>query len=87
MVSEQTAVITPAVTLVSGSSRLPISCHLPAIWNPLAQLMGTLKVWARLPTLPYAMLWEASVVVDLVNEPERHDPVAAEKLWQWPAAQ
>jgi hypothetical protein len=37
-------------------------------------LTHTLVDWARVPIMPYAPLWEASVVVSLIQEQQSFEP-------------
>jgi len=44
----------------------------PGVMRTLVdRLINACKRLARAPVLPYAALWEASVMVDLLGEPER----------------
>lgn len=66
MIAEQTAVNTRTQNLVVHA---PISCQgVAAIGTGLVRLARTLAAWASVPTLPYAALWEASLVANVVND-------------------
>jgi hypothetical protein len=81
MISEQSALNTRTRQLSVGTSRYPFSRQRVAgIGASFAQLTRGLTTWARVPALPYAALWEASLMVSLLTEHEsqKPDPFATE---------
>jgi len=85
MISEHTAPHTPTATLTFGTWHSGITRHLASIWTSLTGLTSDVEAWASVPALPYAVLWEASVVVGLVDGRELHasDAVASDRTWTW----
>ena len=74
MIAEQPALHSPKQTVVTGAWRAPIDRpHLTGIRAVACQFTRSLTDWARGPVLPYAALWEASVVVSLLNQRESFD--------------
>jgi len=74
MIAEQTALHSPQQTVVTGAWRAPIDRpHLTGIRAVACQFTRSLTAWARIPVLPYAALWEASLVVTLLNQRESFD--------------
>jgi hypothetical protein len=68
MIAERTALHSPKQTAVTGAWRAPIDlAHLTGIRAVAYHFTRSLTAWARVPVLPYAALWEASVVVSLLN--------------------
>jgi hypothetical protein len=75
MISDQTALNTSTRTFVTGTQRPVFArAHLTAIGTSLAGFTRSLQAWARVPALPYASLWEASVVVDLLSDQKLYEP-------------
>jgi hypothetical protein len=75
MISEQIALNIPTRTLVTGTPRAAfVHAQLTAVRRSVASLTGALRAWARVPALPYAAMWEASVVVDLVTDQKFYEP-------------
>jgi hypothetical protein len=67
MISEHTVLRTPIV--VTHTWRAPNARRAMAVLETVAHsLTHTLVDWARLPIMPYAPLWEASVVVSFIRE-------------------
>jgi hypothetical protein len=82
MISQQTALNTPTRTFATGTPRPVFArAHFTAIGTSLARLTHALQAWASAPALPYAALWEASVVVDLLGDQNLYepDPLATER--------
>jgi hypothetical protein len=74
MISEQTALNTPRVSSMTAVWHAPFGRQLAALGMSLARLTRDVQAWAHVPALPHAALWEASVVVDLVNGQKFHEP-------------
>ena len=71
MITEQLALHSPRQTVVTGAWRAPIDRpQLTGIRAVAWHFTRSLTDWARVPVLPYAALWEASVVVSLLNQRE-----------------
>jgi hypothetical protein len=77
MISEQTALQTPTASLVADiwrrPGRHPVRQYLAPIGRSLVSLSRGLQALTRVPALPYAAIWEASVVVDMVSGQGSHD--------------
>jgi hypothetical protein len=81
MISEHTALNTPDQKPFVGTWCSPFSRQRVAgIGACFVRLTRTITAWNRVPALPYAALWEASIMVSLLTERESHtpDPFAAE---------
>ena len=73
MIAEQTALHSPKQTVVTGTWRAPFDRpHLTGIRVVAREFTRSMTV-ARVPVLPFAALWEASVVVSLLNQRESFD--------------
>jgi len=71
MIAEQTTLHSPKQKVVTGTWRAPIDRpQLTGIRAVACQFTRSLTEWARVPVLPYAALWEASVIVRLLNQRE-----------------
>ena len=71
MIAEQTALRSGERAVMTGDRRAPIDRpHLTGIRAVAWQFTRWLTAWARVPVLPYAVLWEGSVVVSLLNQRE-----------------
>jgi len=72
MVAKQTALNSPKQSVVTGAAwHAPIAGrHITRIRVVACQFARSVTAWARVPVLPYAALWEASVVVSLLNQRE-----------------
>ena len=71
MSAEQIARHSPRQTVVTAAWRAPIGRpHLTGIRAVACHFARSLTQWARVPVLPYAALWEASVVVSLLDQRE-----------------
>ncbi len=71
MIAEQTAVNTRTQNLVV--SAMISRSWLDAIGAGFALLTRTLGAWLNVAALPYAALWEASLVANLVNDGTRYE--------------
>ena len=75
MIAEQLALHRPRQIAVRGASRATIDrAHLAGIRAVACHITRSLTDWARVPVLPHAALWEASVVVSLLNRRESFEP-------------
>jgi hypothetical protein len=90
MISEQATFQQPTQVVAIRTSGAPIGRHqfvaLGAVLRRSAHKLGR---WARVPALPYAALWEASLVAGMVREPKdfEPDPFASETPFlsnSWP---
>jgi hypothetical protein len=71
MIIERTLPHSPKQTVVTGAWHAPTDRpHVTGIGRVACHFTRSLTQWARVPVLPYAALWEASVVVSLLNERE-----------------
>ena len=71
MIVEQTLLHSPKQTVVTGAWQAPIDRpHLTGIRAVACHFTRSLTEWARVPALPYAALWEASVIVSLLIQRE-----------------
>jgi hypothetical protein len=71
MIVEQTLLHSPKQTLVTGAWHAPMErSQLTAIRAVACHFTRSLTEWARVPALPYAALWEASVIVSLLIQRE-----------------
>jgi len=71
MIVEETLLHSPKQTSVIGAWQARIGRpHLTGIRAVACHFTRSLTAWARVPVLPYAALWEASVVVNLLNQRE-----------------
>jgi hypothetical protein len=71
MIVEQTLLHSPKQTSVIGAWQARIGRpHVTGIRAVARQFARSLTAWARVPVLRYAALWEASVVVSLLNQRE-----------------
>jgi hypothetical protein len=93
MISEHTALNTATPKLFVGPWLAPFSRQRVAggIGTSFAQLTRALTAWARVPALPHAALWEATIMVGLLTERESHTsgPFATEMPFMtdgWPRA-
>jgi hypothetical protein len=75
MIAEQLAPHSPRQILMSGASRAPIDrAHSAGIRAVAYHFTRSLTDWARVPVLPSATLWEAAVVVSLLNQQASFEP-------------
>jgi hypothetical protein len=75
MIPTQTALNTSVATQVTGTWQASIVR--PLVAGPgaaLIQLKQTLRAWVRVPALPYAALWEGSVLANLVDDRKVYEP-------------
>jgi len=71
MISEQTALSAATRIETIRSFAAPISRRQLAVAGDILQRAATgLRGWVRIPALPYAALWEASVVAGTLREPK-----------------
>ena len=72
---EQSALDTPMSSAIASTWRTPLGrIPLTAIGAMAHHVTSALRGWARVPLLPYATLWEASVLVSLLKKPEHDEP-------------
>jgi hypothetical protein len=77
MIAEQTVLKTQTPTVMTRTSRAPASRRpLTAMRSSALALSHAVISWIRIGALPYATLWEASLVVDLLAERDIHQPDA-----------
>jgi hypothetical protein len=74
MISEQTALNAPTRTFTTTPRPVFARAHLDGLATSLGRFTRAVQAWARVPALPYASLWEASVVVDLVSDQQLYEP-------------
>ncbi|HEY1297595.1 MAG TPA: hypothetical protein VGJ60_31320 [Chloroflexota bacterium] len=75
MISEQTALPGATRIVTSHTSATPVGRrHLTVLGGVLRRAAINLSNWARVPALPYAALWEASVVAGTLHEPKDFEP-------------
>jgi hypothetical protein len=71
MVSELKTFPTSTNSLLTPSWRLAIDGYVFRAFASTVRRVGHVMAgWVRIPVLPYATFWEASVVVSLITEPE-----------------
>ncbi len=71
MIAEQTALHSPKQTLVTAAWRaLAGRPYFTGIRAGARRFTRSLTRWARVPVLPYAALWEASLVVNSLSQLE-----------------
>jgi hypothetical protein len=74
MIVEQTLLHRPKETVVTAAWRAPIGRpYFTEIRARAGRFTRSLIACARVPVLPYAALWEASVVVSLLNQRESYE--------------
>lgn len=74
MISEQTTGRAP-VSITAATMRRPFGqIQLTALSCVARRVTGVLRKWAGAPVLPYASLWEASVLLDVLTEREYFEP-------------
>lgn len=81
MISEQTVLDSPVLPAVSSPLRMPASrLHVADVGAALHRLTGMVGQWLRIPALPYAALWEASLVVGQLRDQKTFeaDPFSTE---------
>ena len=67
MISEQTPLPTMTRIETTHISATPIPLRLPVVVaGVLQRVAANLRGWARVPVLPYAALWEASVITGML---------------------
>lgn len=80
MIVEQTLLRSPKQTVVTDAWHARIARpQLTGIRAMACQFTRSLTEWARVPALPYAALWEASVIVSVLIQRESfgsHRPTA-----------
>ena len=77
MIAEQTVLRTQTPTVATRTSRAPASLlPIAAMKSRAITLSRAVISWIRIGALPYATLWEASLVVDLVTERDLQEPDA-----------
>ena len=82
MISDQIALQPFSSTAATRTRRTPGgSCRLTAIGAVASRVGGAIRKWAKAPLLPYAMLWEASVLMAILKDRQyfEPDPLAAER--------
>jgi len=90
MIADQTAVQRPTSTAAIGTSHASLrKRQLSAIGAKVRRMSAAVSKWAKVPLLPYAALWEASVIVSLLKERDYFEPdrYATEMPWltdDWP---
>jgi hypothetical protein len=71
MIAELTAFRAATDSVLTPRWRAPIDADLFGAFPSMVRRVGrAMAGWARTPVLPYATLWEASLVVGVVTEPE-----------------
>ena len=71
MIAEQTALHSPKQTMVTAVWRAPTGRpYFTGIRAGTGRFTRSLTRWARVPVLPYAALWEASLVVPALSQGE-----------------
>jgi hypothetical protein len=81
MVSEQTVLNTPVRNPVSDTWRVPATRHhVERIRGAAYRLVGIVCQWVRIPVLPYAALWEASLIAGQLDDRKtfKLDPFSTE---------
>jgi hypothetical protein len=74
MVVDRNIVHTPANSALTLNWHISIDAHLLRACGGTVRRVGhAIAGWARTPMLPYAALWEASVVASLGREPEFYE--------------
>jgi hypothetical protein len=69
MIVEETLLHSPRQTVMTGAWRATIDrADVTEIRAVVCHFTRSLTEWARVPALPYAALWEASMVVSLMNQ-------------------
>jgi hypothetical protein len=76
MIAEQTVPQTQRPTVMTRTSRTPARRPLTAMTSSALALSRAAISWIRIGPLPYATLWEASLVVDLLTERDIQEPDA-----------
>jgi hypothetical protein len=90
MITDQTAVQRLSSTAAIGTSHASLrKRQLSAIGAKVRRMSAALSKWVKVPLLPYAPLWEASVIVSLLKERDYFEPdrYATEMPWltdDWP---
>jgi hypothetical protein len=75
MISEQTALPAQARIVTGRTFATPVGARQLAVLGGILQRAAVnLRGWARLPALPYAAVWEASVVAGMLHEPKEYEP-------------
>jgi hypothetical protein len=78
MISEHTVMNAQTRTLVTDTWLSTFSRRsLNAVETSLARVTRNLHAWASAPVLPHAALWEAALVVDLVNNQRFDEPAVS----------
>jgi hypothetical protein len=75
MISEQTVLNTPVPNPVSGTWRAPaIRHHAEHIRGAAYRLVRIVYRWVRIAVLPYAALWEASLIAGQLDDRKTFKP-------------
>jgi len=81
MISEQIVLDSPVLPPVSSTLRVPATClDVADIGAAVHRFTGMVGQWLRIPVLPYAALWEASLVADQLDDQKTFeaDPFSTE---------
>jgi hypothetical protein len=92
MISDQPAIQSLARTAATPMWRVAVGGQpLSAVLAAYRRVGGALRDWVKVPLLPYAALWEATILIDLLKQREyfEPDPYSAETPFltgSWPRA-
>jgi hypothetical protein len=81
MISEQTVLESPVLPAVTGTLRVPVARrHVTGIGAAINRFSGSVRQWISIPVLPYAALWEASLIAGHLGHRKtlEPDPVSTE---------
>jgi hypothetical protein len=74
MIADQTASSTQTSFMPRGLPSVIASDRLSAIGFALHRVGEACRGWAKAPVLPYAELWEASVILRLTSDRDENPP-------------
>ncbi len=75
MISEQTVLDSRVLPAVTGTLRAPAaSLHVAGVGTAVHRFTGMVAQWLRIPVLPYAALWEASLVARQLVDKKTFEP-------------